>query len=194
MVKFLQALCTPSTFPNRFGSITQSCPNLLHVVAWDWTLQRFGICILRSPQIMLIVNLLQSVADLTCPSGYRLNPYTGNCFRFVSSPLSWSDARASCEAADEHLATFDTIEAAAWFRHQQLTGGKTHCTVLLWRLFQSGNCIWVSLNWMYMYMNILLLCVERQKKSKFKLSKIFFLLFPMWISELSYSKSFIHIS
>ena len=60
-----------------------------------------------------------------------MNPYTGNCFRFVSTPLSWSEARASCEAADEHLATFDTIEAAAWFRHQQLTGGKSHWTVFL---------------------------------------------------------------
>ena len=128
MVKCMQALCMPSVSPKIFGTLLN--PILLHVLAWDWTLQLFVICIHWSPQIMLVVYLLH-FADLTCTSGYRLNPYTGNCFRFASTPLSWSEARASCEAADEHLATFDTIEAAAWFRHQQLTGGETPWAVFM---------------------------------------------------------------
>ena len=62
-------------------------------------------------------------ADITCASGYKLNPYRGTCTRFVRAALSWFDARKSCENSGEYLATFDTLESASWVRHQQLTAG-----------------------------------------------------------------------
>lgn len=63
-------------------------------------------------------------ADVTCATGYKLNPYRDTCIRFVRESLSWFDAKATCEKSGEFLATFDTVESASWVRHQQLTAGR----------------------------------------------------------------------
>lgn len=60
-----------------------------------------------------------------CPSGYRLNPYTGTCFLYVKTLLNWYKAKGYCEKREASLATFDTLESAAWFRHQQKTQGES---------------------------------------------------------------------
>ena len=43
--------------------------------------------------------------------------------RFVRKLLSWFDAKAECERSGEYLASFDTVESAAWYRNQQLSAG-----------------------------------------------------------------------
>ena len=77
---------------------------------------------------------LAIISDITCPGGYRLNPYRGTCVRFVRTQLSWSGAKFTCENSREHLATFDTVESASWYRNQQVTRGE-------WVLLLSVNFV-----------------------------------------------------
>ena len=60
---------------------------------------------------------------MKCSAGYKLNPHSGTCMRFVRTRRKWFDAKSDCERKGEYLATFDTVESASWYRNQQLTAG-----------------------------------------------------------------------
>ena len=51
---------------------------------------------------------------MSCLCGYVKNPYTDTCIRLVEEKVTWSVAKAACESSGEHLAVFDTEEAARW--------------------------------------------------------------------------------
>ena len=51
---------------------------------------------------------------MSCLSGYVKNPYANTCIRLVEKEVTWSVAKAACESPGEHLAVFDTEEAAQW--------------------------------------------------------------------------------
>ena len=80
--------------------------------------------------VLCDITTVPSLSDVTCAAGYKLNPYRGTCMRFVRKLLSWFDAKAECERNGEYLASFDTVESAAWYRNQQLTAGNVICTVI----------------------------------------------------------------
>ena len=77
----------------------------------------------NTERVLCDITAVPSLSDVTCAAGYKLNPYRGTCMRFVRKLLSWFDAKAECERSGEYLASFDTVESAAWYRNQQLTAG-----------------------------------------------------------------------
>ena len=59
---------------------------------------------------------------VSCPSGYRRNPYSNTCIRLVTSAKNWYEAKSYCERYGEYFATFETILDATWLRIQQQEG------------------------------------------------------------------------
>ena len=51
---------------------------------------------------------------MSCLSGYVKNPYTKTCIRLVEKEVTWFEAKTDCESTREHLAVFETEEAAQW--------------------------------------------------------------------------------
>ena len=64
----------------------------------------------------------RNLVSANCSIGYMHNPYSNTCVRLVQIYKSWYDAKSYCEAAGEHLATFNCIHDAAWLRMKQLEG------------------------------------------------------------------------
>lgn len=51
--------------------------------------------------------------------GYKLNPNTGTCVRFIDLWRSWTQAQAYCESKGEHLLTLPTMKDADWLAEQR---------------------------------------------------------------------------
>ena len=60
-----------------------------------------------------------------CGTNYyrRLNPFSNTCMQQVTLSKTYAQAKTYCENIGEYLATFGSVDAAAWLRQQQIDGG-----------------------------------------------------------------------
>ena len=68
-----------------------------------------------------------SVVEDVCPKDYKFNPFSKTCVRLVGEKKTWEDAKSYCEADEEYLATFETVESANWLIHQRKSDAGTAC-------------------------------------------------------------------
>ena len=68
------------------------------------------------------MNVIAGTPD--CRTNYyrRLNPFSNTCMQQVRLSKTYAQAKAYCEIKGEYLATFGSVDAAAWLRQQQIDG------------------------------------------------------------------------
>ena len=70
-----------------------------------------------------IMNVIAGTPDCETNIYCRLNPFFNTCMQQVRLSKPYSQARDYCENIGEYLATFGSVDAAAWLRQQQRAGG-----------------------------------------------------------------------
>ena len=89
-------------------------------------------------------------APITCPQDYELNPFSMTCFRVLTTPANWDNAKAACEGAGEFLAVFDTVDSIEWFKFLRHTNsGKSF--LLSWRSCGKFDCQWINWSRVHVY-------------------------------------------
>ena len=58
-------------------------------------------------------------AEMQCPKGYKVNPFSKTCIKLVNLKKTWDDAKNYCEVNGEYLATFETTDSATWLAYQR---------------------------------------------------------------------------
>ena len=70
-----------------------------------------------------IMNVIAGTPDCGTNFYRRLYPFSNACMQQVRLSKSYTRAKDYCENIGEYLATFGSVDAAAWLRQQQRAGG-----------------------------------------------------------------------